>query len=285
MEQGELRRLIQSAKRLPTIPVILSKIMTLLKDEMTSAKQLGEIVSADQAIASKVLSIANSAYYGLSQKVISIQHAIALLGFTAVKNIAIGTSVFSHFSEEGKGSGIDLKALWTHSFATALVSEEIGKRTSVVKPEAAFMGGLLHDIGKLILINIFHEQYKAAIDMAREKSCSISFAEDMIFGITHINAGEWLCEKWQLPNEIIQSVSYHKTPWLSFTNSELPSAVYLANFIVKKEKIGFGGDNFTPSVDERVLNTLHLKETDIAGLVSFVQSKKESIENILSDIT
>src|SRR3990172_4856431 len=285
MEQGELRRLIQSAKRLPTIPVILSKIMTLLEDEMTSAKQLGEIVSADQAIASKVLSIANSAYYGLSQKVISIQHAIALLGFTAVKNIAIGTSVFSHFSEEGKGSGIDLKALWTHSFATALVSEEIGKRTSVVKPEAAFMGGLLHDIGKLILINIFHEQYKAAIDMAREKSCSISFAEDMIFGITHINAGEWLCEKWQLPNEIIQSVRYHKTPWLSFTNSELPSAVYLANFIVKKEKIGFGGDNFTPSVDERVLNTLHLKETDIAGLVSFVQSKKESIENILSDIT
>ena len=285
MEQGELRRLIQSAKRLPTIPVILSKIMTLLKDEMTSAKQLGEIVSADQAIASKVLSIANSAYYGLSQKVISIQHAIALLGFTAVKNIAIGTSVFSHFSEEGKGSGIDLKALWTHSFATALVSDEIGKRTSVVKPEAAFMGGLLHDIGKLILINIFHEQYKAAIDMAREKSCSISFAEDMIFGITHINAGEWLCEKWQLPNEIIQSVRYHKTPWLSFTNSELPSAVYLANFIVKKEKIGFGGDNFTPSVDERVLNTLHLKETDIAGLVSFVQSKKESIENILSDIT
>ncbi|MBI3582668.1 MAG: HDOD domain-containing protein [Nitrospinae bacterium] len=284
MEQGELRRLIQSAKRLPTIPIILSKIMTLLRDEKTSARQLGEIVSADQAIASKVLSIANSAYYGLSQKIISIPHAIAMLGFTAVKNIAIGTSVFSHFSEEGKGSGIDLKALWIHSFATALVSEEIGKRTSVVKPEAAFMGGLLHDIGKLILINIFHEQYKAAIDMAREKSCSICFAEDMLFGITHINAGEWLCEKWQLPNEIIQSVRYHKTPWSSFTNSELTSAVYLANYIVKKEKIGFGGDNFTPSVDERVFNALHLKETDIAGLVSFVQSKKESIENILSDI-
>src|SRR3989338_8573416 len=252
MEQGELRRLIQSAKRLPTIPIILNKIMMLLKDEKTSARQFGEIVSSDQAIASKVLSIANSAYYGLSQKIISIPHAVALLGFTAVKNIAIGTSVFSHFSEEGKGSGIDLKALWIHSFATALVSEEIGKKTSVVKPEVAFMGGLLHDIGKLILINIFHEQYKAAIDMA---------------------------------NEIIQSVRYHKTPWVSFTNSELPSAVYLANNIVKKEKIGFGGDDFTPNVDERVLQALNLKETDITGLVSFVQSKKESIQNILSDIT
>ena len=285
MEQGELRRLIQSAKRLPTIPIILNKIMMLLKDEKASARQFGEIVSSDQAIASKVLSIANSAYYGLSQKIISIPHAVALLGFTAVKNIAIGTSVFSHFSEEGKGSGIDLKALWIHSFATALVSEEIGKKTSVVKPEVAFMGGLLHDIGKLILINIFHEQYKAAIDMANERRCSISFAEDMIFGITHINAGEWLCEKWQLPNEIIQSVRYHKTPWVSFTNSELPSAVYLANNIVKKEKIGFGGDDFTPNVDERVLQALNLKETDITGLVSFVQSKKESIQNILSDIT
>ncbi|MBI3813670.1 MAG: HDOD domain-containing protein, partial [Nitrospinae bacterium] len=88
MKQDEIRRLVQKVKKLPTIPVILESILKLLKDEEASADKLAEIISRDQAIASKVLSIANSAYYSLSQSVTSISHAISLLGFTAVKNIA-----------------------------------------------------------------------------------------------------------------------------------------------------------------------------------------------------
>ncbi|MBI3601250.1 MAG: HDOD domain-containing protein [Nitrospinae bacterium] len=280
MKQDEIRRLVQKVKRLPTIPVILESILKLLKDEDASADNLAEIISRDQAIASKVLSIANSAYYSLSQSVTSISHAISLLGFTAVKNIAIGTSAFSYLSY--KGSGIDLKDLWLHSIGTAMASEKIGKKVPSVNPETAFIGGLLHDIGKLILINIFQEQYKEVVDMAREKSCSIAFAEDKVFGITHIGAGEWLCERWHLPEEVLLSVRHHKTPWVSDGNMELPSIVYLANNIVKRERIGFGGDWFTPKIDDRVFKILNLKEADISEVSSFMTMEKRNIANVLT---
>ncbi len=278
MKQDELRILTQKIKNLPTIPSILDNILTLLEDENVSALKLEEIISNDQAIASKVLSIANSAYYSLSQKVTSISHAVSLLGFTTVKNIAIGTSIFSNFSD--KGSGIDLKDLYLHSIGTAMASEKIARKFSNIQPETAFIGGLLHDIGKLILIDIFQKQYRDAVETARDTACSICFAEDRVFGTNHITVGEWLCDRWHLPPEVILSVKYHRAPWLSGENKELPSAIYLANNIIKREKIGFSGDNYIPRIDERVLNILNLKKNDLSEIFSLIQAEKGNIVNI-----
>ncbi|MBI3599535.1 MAG: HDOD domain-containing protein, partial [Nitrospinae bacterium] len=255
-------------------------ILTMLEDENVSAVKLEAIISNDQAIASKVLSIANSAYYSLSEKVTSISHAVSLLGFTTVKNIAIGTSIFSNFSD--KGSGIEMKDLWLHSIGVAMASEKIARKVSGIQPDTAFIGGLLHDIGKLTMIDIFQERYKDAVDVARDTACSICFAEDRVFGTNHITVGEWLCERWHLPPEVILSVKYHRSPWLAAENKELPSVVYLGNNIIKREKIGFAGDNYTPRIDERVLKTLNLTEVSLSELYSFVRAEKGNIVNILT---
>jgi putative nucleotidyltransferase with HDIG domain len=282
MKQDELRILTQKIKNLPTIPIILDRILKLLRDENVSAVRLEEIISNDQAIASKVLSIANSAYYGLSEKVTSISHAVSLLGFITVKNIAIGTSIFSDFSD--KGSGIEMKDLWLHSIGAAMASEKIAKKVSGIEPETAFIGGLLHDIGKLILIDIFRKQYRDAVETASDTACSICFAEDRLFGINHITVGEWLCERWHLPSEVILSVKYHRTPWLSAENKKLPSVVYLGNNITKRERIGFAGDNYIPRIDERVLNILNLKENDLSAIFSLIQAEKGNIVDIFEKL-
>lgn len=281
-DSTELRILVQRIKDLPTIPSVLMKLLSLTADSSSNADQLAEVISVDQTISAKLLRLSNSAFYGCRGKVSSVSRAIMVLGFSEVKSIALGMSVFQAFSSEKAGKGeISIEKLWKHSMATAALSRFLARKRGE-KVDSTFTGGLLHDIGKVVFLSSFKEEYKKAAEIVVETGCSLPDAEEKIFQVTHETIGEWLCRKWKMPEEIVQCVKYHPNPREAKEEFfPLVSTVHVADRLTKKILLGYGGDEKTPEIENSILEELGFKETDMEEAEAFMEAEREGIEQMV----
>jgi putative nucleotidyltransferase with HDIG domain len=201
----EFRAEVIARKNLPTIPTVLAKIVQLTGGETANARDLVALVEHDQALTSKILRLANSAFFGQSRRVATIPRAVVLLGFSTVRNLALGVKVW-----ESLGSGIArsrLEALWEHSVTVAVAAKTLVSRLRAGDPDEAFTAGLLHDIGRLVLAMRFREEYWAAV--AEAGSDAIHRVESSTFGVDHAEVGGWMLEAWSLPPGIVEAVRWH----------------------------------------------------------------------------
>jgi putative nucleotidyltransferase with HDIG domain len=181
--EQDYKRKLYAIRDLPTLPVIAQKILTLADDDDTGAEKLSQIIKSDQSLAVKVLSLANSAYFGYRARIGTIHQAVAVIGTNMLKQLAISAIVCGAV-DRNPHSRIQF---WRHSLLTALTASHIAAKAGVPGAEVCFMGGLLHDIGKLIL-----NTYPAA-DGA----------------IDHTEVGGWMAERWQLPRELADAIAFH----------------------------------------------------------------------------
>ncbi len=278
-EFAELKALVREIKDLPTIPTVLLKLLSLTADSTSNAHSLAKIINTDQTISAKLLRLSNSAFYGCRGKVISVSRAIMVLGFTEVKCLALGMSVFETFSQTGNSKrGISIENLWKHSVATAALSKFFADRRGE-KGDSVFTAGLLHDLGKVVFLSLFREGYNKVSEIVEERGCAISEAEVEVFKVTHNTIGEWLCRKWKMPEEIAQCVRYHSSP--DQADEEYFSRVllvHLANNVARKVFVGFGGDKLTPIIENRILEKLKLTEKDVEKAEAFIERERENIE-------
>ena len=193
----ELRRHIVRTKRLPTIPIVLSKILDLIEDVNSSVFDLEEVILHDQSIAAKVLGLANSAFYGFGRKIDTISQAIIVIGFNAVKSLAIGVSIFDKFYNTVQGTLLDLNGLWMHSVATAECTRLISQRLRRGNLETSFICGLLHDLGKVAFISILPNDYQEAVAESLRLNRRLYEVEQEAFGVAHDALGAWVAERWQ----------------------------------------------------------------------------------------
>jgi putative nucleotidyltransferase with HDIG domain len=192
-------------RNLPTIPTVLARILQLTEADAASAKDLVEVVEHDQALTSKILRLANSAFFGQSRRVQTIPRAVVLLGFSTVRNLALGVKIW-----DALGGGVTqarLAALWTHSVTVAVAGKALVVRLRAGDPDQAFTGGLLHDVGRLVLAMRFGEEYWRVAGAAAEGT--ISAAESAAFGVDHAEVGGWMLEAWNLPPGIVEVVRTH----------------------------------------------------------------------------
>jgi HD-like signal output (HDOD) protein/nitrogen-specific signal transduction histidine kinase len=220
---------ISTLKDLPSLPHILVKLMEACQDENGCLGDIAAILTNDPSLCTKVLRLVNSAYYGLGGKVESIDQAVAYLGTNAVKNIAICSSVYQVFNSRKGSNAFDLKVFWWHSLKCALLSRIFAKKMAYDSPDEAFVAGLLHDIGKLVLWVNFSDNYTELIKKYGNRPDLLAAGESRL-GATHSQIGGWLLDRWKFQSFVADSTLYHHEPTERIANAlPLVQIVYTAN--------------------------------------------------------
>jgi putative nucleotidyltransferase with HDIG domain len=274
LDSAKLRATIEAITDLPTLPVIVSEISSQIANPSTNAADIGRLIERDQILTSKVLRLVNSAYYGFPKQIKSIQHAVVILGFNKVKTVIVTASVFGAFGAR-QAAELDVLRFWQHSLGVAISSKVVAEMMGLAhSAEDAFIGGLLHDIGKVILDQFQPAIYGPIVKYANDKGILLVEAEKEVMGLTHATVGEWIMEKWRLPPAIVQMVSSHHTPNRSMERRELITSIHLGDILARALGIGSGGDQRMPEIDPIVATNhnvdLQFFETAVSRIIGEV---------------
>ncbi len=203
----DIRSKINDLSSLPTIPVVITKLISIIKNENATINDLVEVIRHDQSIASRIVSIANSPFFGYPGRINSIEQAVLMLGFDLVKNISLSVSIFTIFPIPYPL----LKKMWAHSFKIASLSGLLCNKFSPKNSGICFLTGLLHDIGRAVLFALKDLGHSSDIlsNLCTLKAIELMEAENMLFQCNHTEAGKWFLERLFFPQEIILPVYYH----------------------------------------------------------------------------
>lgn len=200
---------MEKGDSLPTLPEIYTKVSSMLEDENSSVVEIGKIISTDPAISYKILTMVNSAFFGLRNEISSITQAISLLGRFRLKQILIG-ALMSEIFKGLDSKEFSLHEFWRHSIRTAIISNQLAMYSEYrQEPEILFTAGLLHDVGRLILAAQVPEVLPRIDKRVEETGWDIIDAELDVIGVPHTDIGAALMLKWGLPDLIWVCVKYH----------------------------------------------------------------------------
>lgn len=248
----DLEIMIMTASDLPTIPVVATKVMQLIESESATAEELAKVVASDPAVAARVLKISNSSFYGCQRQIQTLSHAIVVLGFGTLKSLVVAASVKQVYQPYG----LTEKMLWEHSFGAGLAARMIANETRLVSEEEAFLGGLFHDIGKIIMNTMNKQQFQEVMQRCYNDGILFEEAEQRVFSYTHSEVGGLVIKKWNFPEMLMHAVLNHHT--LDFSENEDPyqvsltCVVGLADLLCHKVGIGIR----EPDVELDLLQTV-----------------------------
>jgi putative nucleotidyltransferase with HDIG domain len=284
-----IRKVTESIISLPTLPTVVSKMIELVDNPKTSAASLARLISTDQALTAKILKLANSAYYGFPREISTVNMAIVVLGFNTVKDMGLSLSVFQVFKDSEGDKSFDVSKFWEHCIGCGAAARMMARRLKYRFVGEAFVAGLLHDIGKVILNQYVHKEFMEIIGAAAVGEMTLDEAEEKIIGTGHAQVGSWLAEKWNLPKLIVESIAFHHAPWEAKAEPELVAIVNIANYLCHCCKIGYSGRQNSLPPDERTWDIFHkamvpLDETDIDSLTTEFLIEFDRTESIMSFI-
>lgn len=254
-----MEEILQRIEELPTLPQVVTKIMQLVENPKTSAMEITKVISLDPALTVKILKLVNSSYYGFPKKIRTITHAIMILGFEDVKNIALSVSVFDIFKQPPDDNPLFNRTLfWQHSIAVGVCAKLLARRVRFKNPEEAFIAGLLHDIGKIILDQFFHEHFQRVVETVERENILFINAERRFAEMDHAEIGRTLASRWQLPVAILECIGYHHEPAGRGRHNLLVSLVHAADVFVRIQKIGSGWDSQIPQLRKEAWEQLSI---------------------------
>ena len=239
--------LIRSDVKLPSLPQVFIELRQVINDPSSSASDVANVISQDTALSAFLLRMVNSAFYSFPSQIDTISRAVAVIGTKQLSTLALGTSVMDMFKDLPTDI-IDLELFWRHSFTCAIIARELSRMLKQGSPEKAFVAGLLHDLGRPVMMMSLPEQAIAAAAISRSKKALMFKAERVVAGFDHAELGGMLLRKWNLPFSLVTAVLYHHNPVKA---SKTPEAMYVffANVIAKTMGIGGGGDFFIRNIN------------------------------------
>ncbi len=264
MTTDKVEHILSRIRTLPTLPIIVYKLLKLIESETSTATELSEVISKDQAMTARILRLVNSSFYALRAQVVKVSHAIALLGFVAIKNLSLGLSVIDMFGRGDAGGELDGDAFWEHSLCCATCARLIAERIRYVPAEEAFIAGLLHDIGKLVLHDHFRREQDTALRAAREDMIPLPQAERFFFKTDHAEVGDALAKHWRLPRQLRIAIGGHHH---YSKDDKLTNIVSLANTLSKIKQIGSGGNVLLEPMDDRLWAAVGIDEPSVIRLL------------------
>ena len=277
----DLKTIVDRIEELPTLPQVAAKIMKLIDDPNSSAQDVHRVMSRDPALAGKMLKLVNSAFYGLPHKVSNLNQAIVLLGFNTIKSLALSVSVFGVF---GKGKGntkFNREQFWRHSVGSACIYRVLAKKVRDVDPETAFVAGLMHDIGKLVLDQYAAPELAQVLQEAETKKCAFVEAERTLFGTDHSAIGGWLVERWGFPEALTGWVKEHHRPGLEATNPRVAISVF-ADYLCKVKGIA-APDTYDPAtLSKPAWACLKLDKGDLPPIIQEVNEEIKLADDMLA---
>ena len=226
---------------LPTMPEVVMQITQMISDPTIGVREIGAVVAADPGLTAKVLKIANSAFYGLSEPVLSAEDAAGVIGVQALRNIALQASIMKSFEKFANMEDFDLAELWSHAQLTAQLSQKLAEQVRLpegVQAEDFYTCGLLHDVGKVLLLDALGDEYLDVIREARSSGRTLHACEEAAFGFTHVDVGALLASRWELPQDIVAAIQYHHGPREELLNNSNVAIVSLADQMAYRAKSG-----------------------------------------------
>lgn len=218
-------------KSIPTLPTVLMELSRRMEDPKTSSDDLAQVIQQDQAIASKVLKLVNSPFYGYSGRINTINQGIVILGFNAIKNLVLSTSVMEAFKDIPSGDNFRMDLLWVHSASVAGVSKLLAERSGVADPEEAFVTGLIHDIGKVLLWSSEPKLLSGCVLASRTHRIPMDEIEKRVLGFMDSELAAILAENWKFPASLRESLRWRAEPERAGAYAPLASAVHCANLL------------------------------------------------------
>ncbi|MDA1277632.1 MAG: HDOD domain-containing protein [Verrucomicrobia bacterium] len=274
------RDVVHTAKDLPTLSSVVHRLHEMIRNPNVSAADIGQLIAQDVALASTTLKLVNSAFYGLSQKVNSVTHAIVILGFNKVKNIALAASILKAF-ENCKSTDFDYLGFWEHSIGTATAAEVLARSLRSPYTDEAFISGLLHDQGKLILVQYFPEEFQKVSTLIHTNRITMHKAEQEVMGFDHSLVGTWLAEKWKFPEHLSLAIRMHHKPAMARQHNELIQIVHTADILCRALNIGNGGDPFISELDTQIWTQMNLTEQRVDDLLGDISTGMSNASEFL----
>ncbi len=223
-----LQKILQSIDRMRPMPTSVSRVLNAISNERSNAGELSELLGLDQALAANVLQAANSAYLGYGPSCSNLTDAVMRLGFDRIKTVVLGVAASGTLSGGLPGYRLGAGELWNHSVSTAISSQWFARIFSYPDPEDAYVAGLLHDMGKLMLDQFALADYDRLFDLVQNYGLTFFQVEQKLFGIDHAQVGGMMARKWNFPHPLIDAIQCHHSPHRSETK-ELSAIINIAN--------------------------------------------------------
>ncbi|MFN0150892.1 MAG: HDOD domain-containing protein [bacterium] len=273
---------------LPALPQIVTQILEKTRDPNGSARDIVRLISRDQALVIKILRLVNSAYYGFSHKIGTINLAVAILGYRVVQNVVLNIGVMGVFREIIKSRDARRLALFEHAIECAVIAKAIASRVRRldVQPDEAFTAGLLHDVGKIALDQYARESSEQIRLMKEQQSLCDLDAERMVLGFDHAEIGEWIATRWNIPVRLREAILYHHRPLELLEKApgsfSLVKLVAMANLISHAAGSGDTPEEICARLDEASLGENGFDAKALGEIMSAVDREKRDMKEVLA---
>ncbi len=290
----EIETFISRVRDLPTLPSVVLKVNQALMDNSATIDSVSDIVEKDPSLTSKVLRLANSSYYGFSYHVDTLARAITVLGFNTIRSLATTVSVFRIFGKEMIDS-FDMKGLWHHSLGCAIASKALVSMMETAIQEKAFVCGLIHDIGKVVIAqNLPGETAEVLRRLEESNAPDMAEMEKELMGFTHPEVGALIAERWHFPKEFSEAIRLHHCFVAPGSGGEPPGAagmekkedatlltcaVYAGNQVPKKLGLGNSQNKRAKEIQPAVWEILDLTGEELPELFAGIKEDFSSIVN------
>ncbi len=276
------QELIANLGDLPPLPQVASQVLRVSADPDATAEDLRKVISTDQALTSQILKISNSAMFGMVREVTTLTQAIMTLGFSTIKSVVIASSAKNLYH---RGSvGLQERLIWEHALIAAIASRAFAKSLRFPRVEEAFIGGLLHDIGKSVLGVKFPERYGALLRTVYNEGGVCLNLELDTFGFDHAMVGEALVGKWNLASSLQSAVRWHHDPiHAAQDHQELAAIVALANQMALEEKVGIGDPQHLEGASTQAMEILRVGPEALAGIKEGIRAAIEQDKTMIAE--
>ncbi|MCB0882569.1 MAG: HDOD domain-containing protein [Thermoleophilia bacterium] len=255
-----------SLAELPPLPTSISEVIAACDDQDMSVGQLSQIILRDQNLTANILKLSNSAFYGHARTVTTITEAVVLLGFSAIKSLAISSHTARLLNRPLPGYGLESGDLWKHSLASAFCARRLAVEVHLAPVEQAFVAGLLHDIGKLVLATHMADVFEEMGAEARERRVPFHLVEAEVLGFDHAELGARVAAQWSFPPELEESIRFHHDPDQATLKPKLAHVVHLADVMCMTFGVGLGIDGLAYEAHPTTIEVLGLDRDGVLRL-------------------
>lgn len=274
--------LISNLGDLPPLPQVAAQVLRISADPDATAEDLRKVISTDQALTSQILKISNSAMFGMMREVKTLSQAIMTLGFSTIKSVVIASSAKNLYHRGAVG--LQERLIWEHALVTALSSRTLARALKFPRVEEAFIGGLLHDIGKSVLGIKFPERYGAILRSVYNGQGDTVEMELETFGFDHAMVGEALLHSWNLAESLQTAVRWHHHPIeAQDLHRVLTSVIALGNEMALEEKAGIGGPDSLKAATEQAIDILKLEPARLEEIKTAMREALEQDKSMIAE--
>ena len=288
LSKKQVIKKLESIEDLPSLPVVMAKLNTIIQNVDSSASDVAVVMEEDPAIMTRVIKLVNSSFYSSisGEPITNVKHAVVRLGYDTIRDIALTTSVFSTF-KGNHAKVFERKQFWKYCICTGLIANSVYEISDVtpgmISGDHVFLAGLLHDIGKIILEQFFHDEFSKILEVSHDNDTPLIYVEREMIGMCHSEIGAWLGKKWNLNADLLACIEFYPNPQEApEVYRPLVNLIHLSDYIANFKPLGQSGNPSPPPYHKSAWVELGLEVNQINEILQKAEEAAERSQILLS---